>query len=91
MGTIYIFNNKRVSFWFECVLIVFDILADITTHVKMSQLVTSLQTRRQQDVFALHRTSCQEVVPNLLATCNKLDENIRLVTSCSNNSDTILL
>ena len=50
------------------------------THVKISQLVTSLQTSRQQDVFALLVPSCQQVVPNLLTTCNKLDENIRLVT-----------
>ena len=34
-----------------------------TTHVKISQLVTSLQTSRPQDVFAL-------LVPNLLTTCN---------------------
>ena len=50
------------------------------THVKMSQLATSLQTSRQQDVFALLVPSCQQVVPNLLTTCNKLDENTRLVT-----------
>ena len=51
-----------------------------TTHVKISQLVTSLQTSRQQDVFALPVPSGQQVVPNLLTTCNKLDEDIRLVT-----------
>ena len=56
---------------------VFSILVDRVctcyTHVKISQLVTSLQTSRQQDVFAL-------LVPSLSTTCNKLDENIRLVT-----------
>ena len=50
------------------------------THVKISQLVTSLQTSCQQAVFALLVPSCQQVVPNLLTTCNRLDENIRLVT-----------
>ena len=52
----------------------------LSTHAKISQLVTSLQTSRQQDVFALLEPSCQQVVPNLLTTCNKLDENIRLAT-----------
>ena len=52
----------------------------ISTHIKISQLVTSLQTSCQQAVFALLVPSCQQVVPNLLTTCNKLDENIRLVT-----------
>ena len=54
------------------------------THVKISQLVTSVQTRRQQDVFALLVPSCQQVVPNLLTTCSKLDElvssSLKLVT-----------
>ena len=50
------------------------------THEKISQLVKSLQTSCQQAAFALLVPSCQQVVPNLLTTCNKLDENIRLVT-----------
>ena len=53
-----------------------------STYVKISQLVTSLQTSCQQDVFALLVPSCQQVVPNLLTTCNRLDENIGLVTIC---------
>jgi hypothetical protein len=50
-----------------------------TTHVKFSHLVTSLPTSRQQDVFALLVTSCQQVWNNLLTTCNNLVEVIRLV------------
>ena len=40
-----------------------------TTHVKISQLVTSLQTSRQQDVFAL-------LVPKLSTSCSKLVDNL---------------
>ena len=50
-----------------------------TTHVKISHLVTSLPTSRQQDVFALLVTSCQQVWNNLLTTCNNLVEIIRLI------------
>jgi hypothetical protein len=50
-----------------------------TTHVKISHLVTSLPTSRQQDVFALLVTSYQQVWNNLLTTCNNLVEIIRLV------------
>ena len=39
------------------------------THVKISQLVTSLQTSRQQDVFAL-------LVPSLSTSCSKLVDNL---------------
>jgi hypothetical protein len=46
------------------------------THVKISHLVTSLPTSRQQDVFALLVTSCQQVWNNLLTTCNNLVEII---------------
>jgi hypothetical protein len=35
------------------------------THVKISHLVASLPTSRQQDVFALLVTSCQQVWNNL--------------------------
>jgi hypothetical protein len=49
------------------------------THVQISHLVTSLPTSRQQDVFALLVTSCQQVWNNLLPTCNNLVEVIRLV------------
>ena len=41
----------------------------VGTHVKISQLVTSLQTSRQQDVFAL-------LVPSLSTSCSKLVDNL---------------
>jgi hypothetical protein len=52
---------------------------EVLTHVKISHLVTSLPTSRQQDVFALLVTSCQQVWNNLLTTCNNLVEIIRPV------------
>ena len=51
-----------------------------TTHVKISQLVASLQTSRQQAEFARLVTSCQQVWNKLLTTCNNLVDIIRLVT-----------
>ena len=51
-----------------------------TTHVKISQLVASLQTSRQQVVFARLVTSCQQVWNKLLTTFNNLVEIIRFVT-----------
>ena len=50
------------------------------THVKMSQLVASLQTSRQQVVFARLVTSCQQVWNKLLTTCNNHVGIVRLVT-----------
>ena len=50
------------------------------THVKISQLVTSLQTSRQQVVFARLVTSCQQVWNKLLTICDNLVDIIRLVT-----------
>ena len=66
------------------------------THVKISQLVASLQTSRQQVVFARLVTTCQQVWNKLLTTCNNLVDIIRLVTRlfqqvCYNNDITILL
>ena len=52
---------------------------EAVTHAKISNLVTSLPTSRQQDVFALLVTSCQQVWNNLLTTCNNIVEIIRLV------------
>jgi hypothetical protein len=49
------------------------------THVKVSHLVTSLPTSRQQVVFALLVPSCQKVRNKLLTTCNNLVDIIRLV------------
>jgi hypothetical protein len=48
-------------------------------HVKISHLVASLPTSRQQVVFALLVPSCQQVWNNLLTTCNNLVDIIRLV------------
>ena len=67
-----------------------------STHVKISQLVASLQTNRQQVVFARLVTSCQQVWNKLLTTCNNLVDIIRLVTrlfqqGCYNHDITILL
>ena len=50
------------------------------THVKISHLVTSLPTSRQQVVFALLVPSCQQVWNKVLTTCNNLVDIIRLVT-----------
>ena len=65
------------------------------THVKISQLVASLQTSRQQVVFARLVTSCQQVWNKLLTTCNNLVNIVRLVTrfqqGCYNHDITILL
>ena len=67
------------------------------THVKISQLVPSLQTSRQQVVFARLLTSCEQVWNNLLTTCYNLVDIVRLVTKlfqqgCCNHDDiTILL
>ena len=66
------------------------------THVKISQLVASLQTSRQQVVFARFVTSCQQVWNKLLTTCNNLVDIVRLVTrlfqqGCYNHDITILL
>ena len=49
-----------------------------STHLKISQLVPSLQTSRQQVVFARLVTSCQQVWNKLLTTCNNLVDIIRL-------------
>ena len=67
-----------------------------TTHLKISQLVASLQTSRQQVVFARLVTSCQQVWNKLLITCNNLVDIVRLVTrlfqqGCYNHDITILL
>ena len=67
-----------------------------STHVKISQLVASLQTSRQQVVFARFVTSCQQVWNKLLTTCNNLVDIIRLVTrlsqqGCYTHDITILL
>ena len=50
----------------------------LTTHVKISQLVASLQTSRQQVVFAWLVTSCQQLWNKLSTTCNSLVDIVRL-------------
>ena len=62
------------------------------THVKISQLVASLQTSRQQVVFALLVTSCQQVWNKLLATCSKIVDILSdLLQGCSNQAVTIMI
>ena len=61
------------------------------THVKISQLVASLQTSRQQVVFAQLVTSCQQVWNKLLTTCNKLVDIVSLLQGCSNKAATIMI
>ena len=66
------------------------------TRVKISQLVASLQTSRQQVVFPQLVTSCQQVWNKLLTTCNNLVDIIRLFTrlfqlGCYNHNITMLL
>ena len=50
-----------------------------TTYAKISDLVGSLPTSRQQGVFALLVPSCQQVWNKLLTICNNLVDIIRLV------------
>ena len=68
----------------------------VCTHVKISQLVASVPTSRQQVVFARLVPSCQQAWNKLLTTCSKLVDIIRLVTrlfqqGCYNHDITILL
>ena len=60
-----------------------------STDVKISHLVASLPTSRQQVVFALLVSSCQQVWNKLLTTFNNLVDIIRLVARFSNKSDTV--
>ena len=65
-------------------------------NVEITQLVASLQTSRQQVVFARLVTSRQQVWNKLSTTCNKLVDIVRLVTrlfqeDCYNHDITILL
>ena len=50
-----------------------------SSRVKISHLVASLPTSRQQVVFALLVSSCQQVWNKLLTTCNNLVDIIRYV------------
>jgi hypothetical protein len=57
----------------------FGIFSVKLTHAKISHLVASLPTSRQQVVFAMLVPSCQRVWNKLLTTCNNLVDIIRLV------------
>ena len=86
-------------FWKQTIMM--SVLLDFTiqfpaTHVKISQLVASLQTSCQQVVFARLVTSCQQVWNKLLTICNKLFDIVRLVIrlfqpGCYNHYITILV
>ena len=61
------------------------------THVKISQLVASLQTSRQQVVFARLVTSCQQVLNKLLTPVTTLLILSDLLQGCSNKAVTIMI
>jgi hypothetical protein len=61
------------------------------THEKISHLVASLLTSRQQVVFALLVPSCQQVWNTLFTTCNKHDGISDLFQGRSNKSDTVTM
>ena len=80
----------------SCQQVAASLLNSSSTHVKISQLVASLQISRQQVVFARLVTTCQQVWNKLLTTCNNLVDIIRLVTRlfqqvCYNHDIAILL
>jgi hypothetical protein len=60
-------------------LVTFLLHHRLATHAKISHLVTSLPTSRQQVAFALLVPSCQQVWNKLLTTCNNLVDIARLV------------
>jgi hypothetical protein len=57
-------------------------------HVKISHLVASLPTSRQQVVFALVVPSCQQVWEQSVTSLMALSD---LLKGCSNKSDTIMI
>jgi hypothetical protein len=71
-------NHHRITPY----VIVFGVAGDFNhTYEKISHLVASLPTSRQQVVFALQLVpSCQQVWNKLLTICNNLVDIIRLVT-----------
>ena len=60
-----------------------------TTHVRISHLVASLPTSRQQVVFALLVPSCQQLLNSSLTIVTTLLILSDLLQGCSNKSDTI--
>ena len=67
------------SFTFVSVCVCLSVRETLVTRVKISHLVASLPTSRQQVVFALLVPSCQQVWNKQLTNCNKIVDNIRLV------------
>jgi hypothetical protein len=61
------------------------------TDVKISYLVASLPTGRQQVVFALLDPSCQQVWNKLLKVVTILLILSDLLQGCSNKSDTVMI
>ena len=56
------------------------ILVSLLVGYELMLYIRKNLTTCNKSVLALLAPSCQQVVPNLLKTCNTLDENIRLVT-----------
>jgi hypothetical protein len=72
--------NDPLTLLITCVPTTFESDCSTATHAIISHLVASLPTSRQQVVFALLVTSCQQVWNKLLTICNNLVDIIRLVT-----------
>ena len=72
-------EDLLILFSGSCISIRSCLVIVATCTRKNAQVVTGLPTSRQQDVFALLVTSCQQVWNNLLTTCNNLVEIISLV------------
>jgi hypothetical protein len=78
--------DERNHFWslpesLEWFRVNFELLKNMFIFVNLhtQKCHIGLPTSRQQDVFELLVTSCQQVRNNLLTTCNNLVEIIRLV------------
>ena len=67
------------------------ILLTACTRVKISRLVTSLQTNCQQVEFTLSVPSCRQEWDNFLTSCNELVESKNLLQGCSNKSGTNMI
>ncbi len=75
----YIFKHdqeqtRKMQLWQESNLLPCTLRCSaLTTRARISQLVTSLPTSRQQVVFALLDPSCRKVCNKLLTICNNVD------------------
>ena len=63
-----------------CSCYIFESTSSTCIHAKISRLVASLPTTRQQVVFALLVPSCQQVWNKLITTCSNLVDIIRPVS-----------